>query len=582
MLCIRRILAATSLLILSAVSSEAQNSNPAWDKLVDAYFMQILYKFNPSTATSLGVHDYDSQLEDFSKSARDQQIEVLAQFEKRVAAFPAKSLSETDAADREMLLGNLRSSLLTLQVIRPWQKDPNSYPSAATNSVYVIMNRRFAPPDDRLRSVIAREQKIPALLLSARANLQNPPRISTEIALEQMPDIVRFFENDLPSAFNDASASVKADFAKSNGVVIAELKKYQAWLKDDLLPRSKGDFRIGAATFSKKLLYDEMVDTPLDKLLEIGTADLHKNQAEFSRIAKLVDPQKSPTEVLAILASRHPAPGELLQTFTNTFDGLISFIQTHRIITLPTDIRPKLQETPPFERATTTASMDTPGPFETHSTEAYFNVTLPGPNDSPEEVASLMAGFNVGTIISTAVHETYPGHYVQFLWTPRAPTKLRKVLGSNTNGEGWAHYCEQMMLDEGFAQPGTGAKDELESRLIRLGQLQDALLRDARFVVGIQMHRGAMTFDQAKEFFVKEGYQSPKIAEIETKRGITDPTYLYYTRGKLEILKLREDYKKKLGGDFSLLKFHDAFMAQGFPPIQIVRKALLGVDSPVL
>jgi uncharacterized protein (DUF885 family) len=582
MLCIRRILAATSLLILSAVSSEAQNSNPAWDKLVDAYFMQILYKFNPSTATSLGVHDYDSQLEDFSKSARDQQIEVLAQFEKRVAAFPAKSLSETDAADREMLLGNLRSSLLTLQVIRPWQKDPNSYPSAATNSVYVIMNRRFAPPDDRLRSVIAREQKIPALLLSARANLQNPPRISTEIALEQMPDIVRFFENDLPSAFNDASASVKADFAKSNGVVIAELKKYQAWLKDDLLPRSKGDFRIGAATFSKKLLYDEMVDTPLDKLLEIGTADLHKNQAEFSRIAKLVDPQKSPTEVLAILASRHPAPGELLQTFTNTFDGLISFIQTHRIITLPTDIRPKLQETPPFERATTTASMDTPGPFETHSTEAYFNVTLPGPNDSPEEVASLMAGFNVGTIISTAVHETYPGHYVQFLWTPRAPTKLRKVLGSNTNGEGWAHYCEQMMLDEGFAQPGTGAKDELESRLIRLGQLQDALLRDARFVVGIQMHRGAMTFDQAKEFFVKEGYQSPKIAEIETKRGITDPTYLYYTLGKLEILKLREDYKKKLGGDFSLLKFHDAFMAQGFPPIQIVRKALLGVDSPVL
>ncbi len=582
MLCIRRILAATSLLILSAVSSEAQNSNPAWDKLVDAYFMQILYKFNPSTATSLGVHDYDSQLEDFSKSARDQQIEVLAQFEKRVAAFPAKSLSETDAADREMLLGNLRSSLLTLQVIRPWQKDPNSYPSAATNSVYVIMNRRFAPPDDRLRSVIAREQKIPALLLSARANLQNPPRISTEIALEQMPDIVRFFENDLPSAFNDASASVKADFAKSNGVVIAELKKYQAWLKDDLLPRSKGDFRIGAATFSKKLLYDEMVDTPLDKLLEIGTADLHKNQAEFSRIAKLVDPQKSPTEVLAILASRHPAPGELLQTFTNTFDGLISFIQTHRIITLPTDIRPKLQETPPFERATTTASMDTPGPFETHSTEAYFNVTLPGPNDSPEEVASLMAGFNVGTIISTAVHETYPGHYVQFLWTPRAPTKLRKVLGSNTNGEGWAHYCEQMMLDEGFAQPGTGAKDELESRLIRLGQLQDALLRDARFVVGIQMHRGAMTFDQAKEFFVKEGYQSPKIAEIETKRGITDPTYLYYTLGKLEILKLREDYKKKLGGDFSLLKFHDAFMAQGFPPIQIVRKALLGVYSPVL
>ncbi|HYK40053.1 MAG TPA: DUF885 domain-containing protein, partial [Candidatus Eremiobacteraceae bacterium] len=507
---------------------------------------------------------------------------AITQFEKRVEAFSAKSLSEMDEADRQMLLGNLRSSLLTLQVIRPWQKDPNSYPATATNSVYVIMNRRFAPPDDRLRSVIAREQKFPELFASARTNLQNPPQISTQIAIEQMPDIVSFFENDLPSAFKDASDAVKADFTKTNAATIAELKKYQTWLKDDLLPRSKGDFRIGAETFSKKLLYDEMVSTSLDRLLEIGVTDLHKNQAEFARVAKLVDAQKSPTEVLAMLASRHPAPNELLQTFTNTFDGLISFIQMHRIITLPTDTRPKLQETPPFERATTTASMDTPGPFETRATVAYFNVTLPGPHDSPEEVAGLMAGFNVGTVISTAVHEAYPGHFTQFLWTPHAPTKLRKVLGANTNGEGWAHYCEQMMLDEGYAQPGAGAKDELESHLIRLGQLQDALLRDARFVVGIQMHRGAMTFDQAKEFFVKEGYQSPKIAEIETKRGTTDPTYLYYTLGKLEILKLREDYRKKLGGDFSLLKFHDAFMSQGFPPIQIVRKALLGDSSPVL
>ena len=570
------------LFILPFISMSAENPNADWNALVEDYFTQILYKFNPSAATSIGVHDYDSQLEDFSKSSCDQEMAALAQFEKRVEAFPAKSLSEIDAADREMLLGSLRSSLLTLQVIRPWQKDPNSYPATATNSVYVIMNRKFAPPDNRLRSVIAREQKIPGLFASARANLQNPPRISTEIALEQMPDIVSFFEKDLPSAFKEASDPVKADFAKSNAAAIEELRKYQTWMKNDLLPRSNGDFRIGAETFSKKLLYDEMVDTPLDRLLEIGIADLKKNQAEFARVAKLVDAQKSPTEVLAMLAARHPAPKELLQTFTNTFDGLISFIQTHHIITLPTEIRPKLQETPPFERATTTASMDTPGPFETHATEAYFNVTLPGPNDSPEEIAGLMAGFNVGTIISTAVHEAYPGHFTQFLWTPRAPTKLRKVLGANTNGEGWAHYCEQMMLDEGFAQPGVGAKDELESRLIRLGQLQDALLRNARFIVGIQMHRGAMTLDQAKEFFVKEGYQSPKIAEIETKRGTMDPTYLYYTLGKLEIWKLREDYRKKLGGDFSLLKFHDAFMKEGFPPIQIVRKALLGDSSPVL
>ena len=171
---------------------------------------------------------------------------------------------------------------------------------------------------------------------------------------------------------------------------------------------------------------------------------------------------------------------------------------------------------------------------------------------------------------------------MQYLWTSRAPSKLRKVFYSNTNGEGWAHYCEQMMLDEGYAQPGHGAKDEREAELIHLGQLQDALLRDARFVVGIEMHTGKMTFDEAKTFFVKEGFQSTKIGEIEAKRGTSDPTYLYYTLGKLQILKLREDYRNKMGAQYSIGKFHNEFMGQGFPPIAVVRRALMGDDSPVL
>jgi uncharacterized protein (DUF885 family) len=245
-------------------------------------------------------------------------------------------------------------------------------------------------------------------------------------------------------------------------------------------------------------------------------------------------------------------------------------------------VQPILEETPPFMRATTTASMDTPGPFETHATEAYFNVTLPDASMSPAEVEGYMHGFNVGTVISTAVHEAYPGHYVQFLWTPKAPTRVRKLLGANSNAEGWAHYCEQMMLDEGYGQPGTGAKTERDAKFLRLGQLQDALLRNARFVVGIEMHTGKMTFDEAVAFFEKEGYQSHESGLIETKRGASDATYLYYTLGKLEILKLREDLRKKHGSAFSLEKFHDAFLGQGYPPIKIVRQALLGDDSPTL
>ncbi len=553
-----------------------------WDQLAEDYINQYL-AFSPTASTQIGIHSHDAELDDYGPASIAKQVAWLQQFEKRVRAFDPKSLNAADAADREILLNNIRANLLELQVVRTFAKNPDTYSSGAAASVYIIMSRKFSSPDERLRSVIAREKQFPRFFADARANLKDVPRIYTEIALEQLPGTIGFFEKDVPSAFaNAADPTVKSAFAESNAAAIKQLREYENWLKSDLLPRSNGDFRIGADTFSKKLLYDDMVSTPLDRLLEIGMADLRKNQTEFQRVAREVDPSKSPAEVLAQLQSMHPAPAEVMQSFRNTFDGLIAFINSHHIITIPGDRKPALQETPPFQRATTTASMDTPGPFEKVATEAYFNVTLPQPGDSPEDVAGIMAGLNVGTIISTSIHEVFPGHFTQYLWEKRVPTKLRMLLSANTNVEGWAHYTEQMMLDEGYAQPGAGAKDFRESRLIRLGQLQDALLRDARFVCGIQMHRGKFTLDQSRQFFVKEGFQSPKIADIETKRGTSDPTYLYYTLGKLQILKLREDVHKKQGAAFSLGKFHNDFMSQGYPPIAIVRKALLGDSSPTL
>jgi len=569
--------------LLLAPRAFASEPKREWDALVDDYLEKIYFPQNPSAATVAGLHQYDSQMEAYSAKETEAQARALHEFEARVEHFPADGLNSIDAADREILLGQIRSTLLTLETLRPREKNPDVYSGGVTNAVYVLMVRKFAPPDNRLRSVVARERKISDILACARQNLKDPPQIFTEIAIEQLPGILEFFRRDVPAAFADAKdETLKADFAKSNNEAIAALMQYQSWLKTDLLPRSKGDFRIGAANFSRKLLYEDMVDTPLDRLLQIGLDDLHKNQAELQRIAREVDPQKTPRQVMAQLATTHPAPDKLMDVFRDTFDGLISFIQEKKIITIPPGPRPLLMATPPFERATTTASMDTPGPFESVATESYFHVTLPAPGDSPEAVTSLMSAFNIGTIFSTSTHETYPGHYMQYLWTSRAPSKLRKVLEANTNVEGWAHYCEQMMVEEGYIQPGHGARDEQESRLIHLGQLQDALLRDARFVAGIEMHTGKMSFEEAKEFFVKEGFQYPKVGEIEAKRGTSDPTYLYYTLGKLQILKLREDYRKKMGADFTLGKFHDEFMGQGFPPVAVARKALLGDGSPAL
>jgi uncharacterized protein (DUF885 family) len=554
-----------------------------FQKLSDEFFDQLYFPYQPTVGTLAGYHQYDAQLEDYSRKTIDAEVTALRSFESRIAAISPESLDQMTRGDRAVVLGNIRSTLLTLETIRPWEKNPDLYSSSMSGSAFAIMERKFAPPDERLRSLIAREKQMPSRIEEGRVNLKNPPRISTEIAIEQLPGIISFFENDVPAAFADAKdPALKSEFAQSNAAVIASLNGYLAWLKSDLLPRSNGDFRIGAETFSKKLAYDEMVDLPLDKLLEIGWADLRKNQQHFKEVAAELEPNKSPSEVLQELGSDHPAPDQLLDSFRATFNSLIGFIREHHIVTIPSDVRPLVEETPPFMRATTFASMDTPGPFEKHATEAYFNVTLPDKSMTPAEIEGYMHSFNVGTIISTAVHEAYPGHYVQFLWVPQAPSRVRKLLGANTDVEGWAHYCEQMMLDEGYGQPGAGAKDERESKFLRLGQLQDALLRNARFIVGIQMHTGKMSFDQAVEFFQKEGYQSEETAQVETKRGTGDPTYLYYTLGKLQIMKLREDLKKKDGAAFSLEQFHNDFLKQGFPPIKIVREALLGDSSPTL
>ena len=563
--------------------ASAKAADERFSQVADNFFEQVYFPFAPTSGTLAGFHQYDARLEDYSKAGVDRQVKALHAFLPQVEAIAPDTLSGSVRGDRQMILNDIHSNLLTLETIRPWEKNPDTYSSGIAGSVFSLMERTFASPDARLASVVAREKQMPAVFDAARMNLKNPPRICTEIALQQLPGIISFFQNDVPSAFSKASdPSTKADFAKSNAAVIGSLQSYQRWLQNDLLPRSNGDFKIGADVFSKKLMYDEMVDTPLDRLLDIGFADLHKNKADFIRIAHEVDPSKTPEQVLDELGNDHPAPDQLLKSFRDTFNGLISFIREKNIITIPSEVRPILEETPPFMRATTFASMDTPGAYEKNATEAYFNVTLPEKSWTPERVNGYMHSFNIGTIVSTSVHEAYPGHYVQFLWVPDAPSKTRKLLFANSNVEGWAHYCEQMMLDEGFAQPGSGAKTEREARMIRLGQLQDALLRDSRFIVGIKMHTGQMTMEQAIDFFVKEGFQAKEVGEVETKRGTSDPTYLYYTLGKLEILKLRADLQKKEGTSFSLHDFHDNFMRQGGVPIKIIREAMLGDGSPAL
>lgn len=548
-------------------ASAAPSLDAAFTALAGEY-LQDLYKRSPSAATALGIHTYDSQLEDYSKGAVTDAVDAARRFRARVAAVDETKLNQVNRLDRDFLLHQIDARILSLDVIKPWARDPDSYSSGITGAVYIIIKRNYAPESDRLKQVIAREKLMPAALLEARKNLDDPPRILTDIAIEQIDGDQMLLRTAVPDAFAHVTDRALLDeFKTANDAVIAALGAYKTWLQKDLLPHAQGHFAIGEDAFRKKLAFEEMVDVPLDELLAIAQQDLERNKAAFAETAKQIDPNHTPLQVLATIEADHPPAAKLLDVTQQELDAIGRFMADRHIVTVPKAATARVQETPPFLRATTTASMDTPGPFEQVATEAYYNMTLPDPKATAAEKAEFMKQWYYAAISNVSVHEVWPGHYLQFLYAKSFPSDVRKVLGANTNIEGWAHYCEQMVLDEGFHDGDPK---------YRLAQIQDALLRDVRFIAGIKLHTRGMTVREAEDMFVNDGYQPRPIAVEESKRGTNDPTYGYYTMGKLMILKLRDDYKTKQGSQFSLQQFHDAFIALGPLPIPLIREAMLG------
>jgi uncharacterized protein (DUF885 family) len=528
-----------------------------------------LYRRNPTYATDLGLHQFDGKLEDYSAAAVSDEIAAIGRFRTALERVDPRSLTQQNRMDREMLLGSLETRRLYAEVIRGWAKDPDSYSSGITNSAYSLIKRDFAPAPERLGHLIERERAMPAALAEARRNLDHPPRVYTEIAIEQLDGSQEFFRTVVVAAFADVKdAALRAEFKKTNDAVVAALGEYKQWMQKDLLPRSDGNFAWGTDAYQKMLSASEMIDQPLPALLAIAQDDLHRNQVAFTATARQIDPTKTPLQVLESVQQDHPPADRLLSTTQESLDALGRFMTDHHIVTIPAGAPPaQVRETPPFMRATTTASMDTPGPFETASLRGFYNMTPPEPTWTAAETADFMRTWYYASISNTSVHEVWPGHYLQFLYAHSFPTDVRKVLGANTNIEGWAHYCEQMVIDEGF---------HADDPRYRLAQLQDALLRDARFIVGIRLHTQNMTVAEAEDFIEHQGFQPRPVAVLEAKRGTSDALYGYYTMGKLGILKLRADYRNKQGDAYSLQDFHDRFIAMGPLPLPLVREALLG------
>lgn len=547
-------------------AARADSTAQEFARFVDDYF-EARFNDHPTEGTSAGLHQYDTKLEDLSRAAIDARTASLKKLLGRLEVLTGKLLSPDDTIDSTFLAGQIRSELLDLETLRIWEVNPMPYAGLPGSAIDGLMKRNFAPPVERLRAAIAREKKIPALHRAARENVKNPPKEFTDLAIRMAKGSIGFFESSVTLWAKEAAAGDAAlakEFQEANDAVIASLKDFVAWLETDLKPRSKGAYAIGTANFLAKMQYDELVGWPIGSLLEYGETQLAKDATAFVNTAKQIDPSKTPAEVMKSLSDKHPTPDDLVPSIKRSIDDARRFLVEKQLVTIPSEVRPRIEETPPYARSGGFASMDTPGPYETKATEAFYYVTPVEKDWDAKHVEEHLRLFNPYVVAMINVHEAYPGHYLQFLYAPRYPTKTRKLLACASNAEGWAHYTEQMMVDEGF-----GGGDPR----IRLAQLQEALLRDCRYVVGIKLHTQGLSVEDGAKIFVEKGFQEPANAYEEARRGTYNPTYLYYTYGKLRIIELRDNY---LATGHTLRQFHDAFVSQGGLPIPLVHRILIG------
>jgi uncharacterized protein (DUF885 family) len=572
------------LLAFSSASTAfaAQTQDAEYEAVAEEYVKTYLAA-HPLRGTALGFHEYDGKISDYSRLALDAELSRLRRFDDRLAKFDPAKLSPRQSIDLRILQAAVKRDLFEMQDMSVFERNPMVYARAADVNVYI--KRNFAPLEDRVRSLVAIESQIPNILIAARTNLDEKlPKPFVELAIQIARGSADFLKKDLVAAVSGLKdEQIRVAFQTANRKAANSLSDYATWLEREKLSKATLEFALGEEKFGRFLAQTELVDLPPQKILDIGTAQLKAEQEAFAEAAKKIDPNKPAIEVFKQIQSEHPTSDKLIPDISKDLDKLRKYVVSRRLVGIPSEIRAKVKETPQYLRATSFASMDTPGPFEKRATEAYYYVT-PTEEDWPEqEKEEWLTAFNYYTSDVVTIHEVYPGHYVQFLHLNASPaSKVEKIFGSYAFIEGWAHYCEKMMIDEGFGGPSNSSPSEDDVKRAakyRMAQADEALLRLCRLCVSIKVHTQNMPIDEATKFFQDNCFYEQKPARQEAMRATFDPGYLNYTLGKLQILKLRDDYKAQQGDDFSLQKFHNELLSHGMPPIRLLREIMLKDQS---
>jgi uncharacterized protein (DUF885 family) len=533
---------------------------------VDDY-LAYLYEVHPTQASLDGVHLHDDHLEDLSRSATDADIRALSGFGRRLHQIDAAVLPAVEQVEHQIVASNIESRMYELEVIRTWERNPQIYSDVLAMSLAGQALFAYSPEAERARRVVSKLRQVPRLVQAARDNVKDAPGIFVKIGLEAWRGTLKFIESDLPRAFSTLDdLHILGDLADTSTEAGAAISSYIEYLENDLAPRAKASFRLGRERFEQKLKLEEGISLSADRLLTIALRELHEVQEEFRTVAGRVN-GGDPLEVWQRAKEQHPAPGTLVSVAQSHLKELQEFLQRQAIVTVPASEPVVVAPTPDFYRWAF-ASMWTPGPFESKPSRAYYYVTDVDRSWSADRQEEHLRDFNLPTLWSISIHEVYPGHFLQAQHSRQVESKVRKsqLLASNAFVEGWAHYCEQMMMDAGFRRSDAS---------LRLGQLAEALVRLARFVVAIRLHCEDLSVEQGMRFFRDEAFLEEATARREAERGTFDPGYVVYSIGKLMMLKLRHDYEEQLAGRFSLRTFHDAVLAQGTAPLWAHRRLLL-------
>ncbi len=569
---------ALSLIIIGPVVSAAQNTDAEF-AAVEEEFIKGYLNARPLLATRLGFHEYDGRADDFSRLALDAELQRLQRFEDRLRKFEPEELNARNGIDLRILQATIANELFEFQDVHKFERNPMTYAHCADLNIYIARN--FAPLADRVRSLTAIELQIPNILIAGKTNLESVlPKPHIELAIQIARGSADFLRKDMVAAADAVKdQEVRGNFLDANRKAANALSDFATWLEKEKLPRSTSTFSLGAARYQRWLTETELVDLPPEKILEIGLAKLEEEQQVFADAAKVIDPNKSPAEVFKQIQKEHPTAEKLIPDIAKTLDQIRAYVTEHKIVGIPPNAKAQVKETPQYDRATSFASMDTPGPFEKKATEAFYYVTPVEPAWTQEQKEEWLTSFNYYTADITSIHEAYPGHYVQFLrLNASVANKIEKIFGSYAFIEGWAHYCEQMMLDQGFGgpkKPPGSVEEQKRAAKYRMAQASEALLRLCRLCVSVKMHTQGMGIDEATKFFQENCYYEEKPAHDEAMRGTFDYGYLNYSLGKMQIMKLREDYKAQQGDEFSLEQFHNQLLDHGMPPIRLLRELLL-------